>query len=152
MIDLKVVRLYFKSRKMCHWFAILVSGCCSTLYADDWTYTSPIFYNAVQDFEFYEKKSIAFPIGERHGFEYLVEQDRFQNEVVSISLSSSSSAFTQKNNRYSIWRYPIVFRITLKGYSLFETEEGEAQYFSFDRAKEREIRRPQFLISFTQAF
>ncbi|WMS87780.1 hypothetical protein [Pleionea litopenaei] len=43
-------------------------------------------------------------------------------------------------------------RFTVKGYSLFENYQGQNQFFSLERARLRELRKPRVLFSVTQRF
>ena len=95
-------------------------------------------------------KRYVLPYGVHEGFVYKVTQGGEE----SVSLSWYTPVLKSgllPSQRYSAAN-PLLFRVTLKGYSLFQSTSGDQQYFTFERAGERVIRKPVFLVSFTQRF
>jgi hypothetical protein len=103
------------------------------------------------DFRFVESTTIQLPLTERYGLEYSVAHFQNYSDLSALSITSSEDDSKKSANRYS-YPQPLVFRVTLKGYSLFQSENGRAHYFDFERAKERELRKPNVLISITKHF
>ncbi len=96
----------------------------------------------------YNSQSIAIPLGE-FGVEMSQIQLHSELSLRSFSITREYRLFT--DDRYSISE-SMIFRLTLKGYNLFKSEKGEASFFSLDRVKERQLRKPEILLSFTQHF
>ncbi|WP_109764013.1 hypothetical protein [Pleionea mediterranea] len=94
---------------------------------------------------------LELPLGDRYGIEYSIDKNQSYSDMVSLSFLSRYENSDQSANRYSFAK-PVVFRVTLKGYSLFQSEQGENYFFSLDKAREKEIRSPRFLLSLTKHF
>ncbi len=105
------------------------------------------------DFNFpvIQSTSLALPLTERFGVEYSVTKHQNYSDLMALSITSQQDDSDKSANRYS-FAQPMVFRITIKGYSLFQTEDGENHFFSFDRTRERELRKPNLLLSITKHF
>ena len=122
----------------------------SVLFSD-----SVIKENAIENNELEPKTTdsidLELPLGEGYGIEYSIDKSQSYSDMVSLSFLSRYENSDQSANRYSFAK-PVVFRVTLKGYSLFQSEQGENYFFSLDKAREKEIRSPRFLLSLTKHF
>ncbi|WP_144394058.1 hypothetical protein [Pleionea sediminis] len=98
-----------------------------------------------------ESMALTIPIGERFGFEVAEYNNPTPVDMYELSLLSLYDFAAYSLNDYS-YSKPLVFRITVQGYSLFDSYPGGRNYFSFDKGLEDEIRRPRFLMSITQHF
>jgi hypothetical protein len=98
-----------------------------------------------------DSSSISLPLTDRFGLEYSVVHFQNYSDLTAFSITSQQDDSTKSVNRYS-YAQPLVFRITIKGYSLFQSENGESYFFNFDRMKERELRKPNLLLSITKHF
>ncbi len=110
-------------------------------------------YLRTNDFNFpvLESTSLALPFTDRFGVEYSITRHQNYSDLVAFSITSTQDNSEKSANRYS-FAQPMVFRITIKGYSLFQSEDGESHFFSFDKAQERELRKPNLLLSITKHF
>ncbi|MCO7227275.1 hypothetical protein [Pleionea sp. CnH1-48] len=93
---------------------------------------------------------LVIPLGSRQGIEYIETEGDLSS--YEISFYTERKANFKSSSSYSLKHHPAQFRVTLKGYSLFEATQDKASFFSLDRAKERNIRKPQIMISFTKRF
>ncbi len=98
-----------------------------------------------------DSKALSIPIGNRFGFEIAELKNPTPVDMFELSFLSRYDFAANSINGFAFSR-PLVFRITVKGYSLFETADNDSNYFAFDRNLEQEIRRPRFLFSLTQHF
>lgn len=127
----------------------------SVLFSDTVIKGNVLKENAIENNDLEPKTTdsidLELPLGDRYGIEYSIDKNQSYSDMVSLSFLSRYENSDQSANRYSFAK-PVVFRVTLKGYSLFQSEQGENYFFSLDKAREKEIRSPRFLLSLTKHF
>jgi hypothetical protein len=127
----------------------------SVLFSDTVLKENAIKENVIENNDLEPKTTdsidLELPLGDRYGIEYSIDKNQSYSDMVSLSFLSRYENSDQSANRYSFAK-PVVFRVTLKGYSLFQSEQGENYFFSLDKAREKEIRSPRFLLSLTKHF
>lgn len=70
-------------------------------------------------------------------------------EQTSQTLDGAATA--KKYNRYHN-SVPAVYRLTLKGYSIFEYSQGKSESLSLDKIDNRAFRKPEIMFSVTKRF
>ncbi len=74
-----------------------------------------------------------------------------QNEQALVLANLEQSSKNRKHNRYKN-TIPTVYRLTLKGYSVMEYANYTTQTWSLDRVKEKDLRKPEIMFSFSKRF
>lgn len=77
--------------------------------------------------------------------------DHFSDTGSRLKHYSSRNYRTNEHNRYKNSE-PVMYRLTLKGYSLFESVDERAQYFALNRMRNDPGRKYEVMFSITQRF
>ncbi len=77
--------------------------------------------------------------------------DHFSDSSSRLKRLSSRSTKLDEHNRYKNSE-PVMYRLTLKGYSLFESVDQRTQYFALNRMRNDPGRKYEVMFSVTQRF
>ncbi len=94
-----------------------------------------------EDYSIIKKEHFVFAMEESSD----ITKNKKEIKLMPVCCASNHRIFATQNK-------PYIIRLTLKGYSLYHIQEGKTAYFTFNKAKERVVRRPNLLLSVTYYF